>query len=553
MLLRFMFLLLVTVPAFGLNPVKFSFSWPQVQGAGAYRVEIGTNGKVLQTVQLNQPPASFLLMPGPYEFRLTTIDRFMKDEGVSPWTPFHVEADRPPLVNSLSPQKTTWPFGAVLTFQATEMAVDVQVKILGPNQYQALLPAVVAGATASVTLPPGLPPGDYQVALLNPPTRLAPALVFHINNPVPQITQLSTSQVRVGYLPTTLTLTGTNFMPTVNVHWNLKGKSLELPLLKKSFTELVLGWPAQLPWGQGKLEVSNGQDAASAQADFWVKGPYHPHADSLSMSLFHNSQIPAVMTLKGGDFAPPVKVSLARLTGFLSLGGEYPVKLLSHTETTLTFEIDERLPLGLYQVRLVNEPGKPETPGPLLNVLEDPISRQWEYALYSNIVWAVGDWAHVYSWTPLNQGFETTYFFTPHKRPILGSVWDFGLTAQGEWLSFPHQGYSDVALSSLWNISVLGGPVVEYTQPTWSVRLALEGGAGFTDIEITLPNILAEKLVWQDIMPFVGASLEGQFPITDAWRLQGGLVYRMIVYQQPLQTLGLTLKAVWALPGGKRP
>ena len=557
MLLRLIFLLGIATPLMALNPVKFSFSWPGVQGAGAYRVEIATpQGKILYTVQQAQPPASFDLQPGPYELRLTTIDRFMKDQGVSPWTPIHVEADRPPSFQQLAPQELSWPQGGVLSLTAHDWAVDGQASLVGPGATPIPLSVQPAGDHLyHLTVPPDLPPGTYQLVLLNPPTRkLVAPVSFRILNPVPSVSSLSTSSVRVGYLPPTLTLHGTNFMPTVQVSWQVNGRQVPMTLVQKSFNQLVVSWPAHLAWGQGELVVKNGNDVAPARQAFLVKGPYHPHADSLSIGLLHNSQVPALMTLRGSDFAPPVVVKLARLSGFFSLGGEYPVKLVSYSETKLTLEIDERLPLGLYQIRLVNEPGKGETPGPLLNVLEDPISRKWELAVLTSAVAAVGDWANIYSWTPLNEGVSAAYFLTEHKRPIKGSVWDFGFTANAEWLDFAHQAYSDVALSSLWNFSLMGGPVVEYTLPTWSVRLALEGGAGFTDIEITLPDVLAEKLVWQDIMPFVGASLEGQFPLTDAWRLQGGVIYRMVIYQQPLQTLGLTLKAVWALPtGGTKP
>ncbi len=82
----FILLCLTAVPSMALQKVDVTVSWEKVQAAEKYKVELkDSKGNIIKTENADTNCFSFSLAPGKYTVRITGINKFHKQEGISVW------------------------------------------------------------------------------------------------------------------------------------------------------------------------------------------------------------------------------------------------------------------------------------------------------------------------------------------------------------------------------------------------------------------------------------------------------------------------------------
>lgn len=90
-ILLFILFCLTALPSMAVQQVDVTVSWETVQAAEKYRVELkDSTGNLIKTEETDLNRYSFLLAPGRYSIRITGINKFHKQEGVSVWKELEV-------------------------------------------------------------------------------------------------------------------------------------------------------------------------------------------------------------------------------------------------------------------------------------------------------------------------------------------------------------------------------------------------------------------------------------------------------------------------------
>lgn len=561
--MKFLFaVLLFTVAISSLSALEdlaFPFSWKPVEGAGAYKVEVrNEKGDLVVSQVVNDPRIELKLYPSQYSLRLTTINRFMLPESSTPWTTFLIPALSAPVFDSLEPVQQTWGKLKVATLRGHDLAGNLSVEFQDETGARFSIPGVSQSRDVwSLEIPENLEPGSYTLVLGNPPKQsITVEGVFRLYSPKPVVESVDPPLIVGDQPPPSLKIKGGLFMKKAKVFLVTTGGKVPLDVTGWSRTELTVATPTGVAAGTYQLEVVNETTVPAASVAFTIKSPraYEPTMASLDRITFRNSNLPLTLTIKGSDFTHQAKVWLVKEPGlFQSVTQRVPLAVKIEGETTIKAEVKDELDVGEWHVELVNEPGKPALVGPKFQVLEDPISRQLRLSFGYNFSLPTGDWSSVYTYSPFGGSLAGEYFFTEHKRPIEGSVWDWGLRFSVDGAYYVNSWTTQKVSSSILAISAQVGPVAEFTLPFMAIRVHAGGGAVFSSLVAALPSSQSDQVTMQNLDYMASAGLGFEFPVNDFFRLELDGIYSRWFFEQPFDTMTGSLKFVFALPTKPQP
>ena len=164
--------------------------------------------------------------------------------------------------------------------------------------------------------------GTAQVVVVDPPTlgpsTPQPSATFTINNPVPTVTALTPASAIAGGLGFTLTVTGTNFVPSSTVQWN--GSARTTTFISSTSLLATIGAGDIATGGVAHVSVSSPGPGggSSVPANFSVVGPT---ISLLNPSSAVKGGTPPNLTVTGTNFVPASVVQFngtALTTAFVS-------------------------------------------------------------------------------------------------------------------------------------------------------------------------------------------------------------------------------------------
>jgi hypothetical protein len=272
-------LVFLRLPALGaqsLSAQPFDFSFSAVAGAGGYLVEVKDNsGKIVisQSLKADQTTVSLSLVPGPYQLRLTTLNRLQHAESATEWMAIHVPAAGPPTVSSMDAQTIMTGKAQSVRLKVQGLASDALASVQPPSGKE--IPATIGWSgpsTIEIHIPALLRAGHYKLILTNPPDlSLTVSDKLWVKYPLPRVTRIDPTSFEQGDGTAELHLGGKDFSPEVTVEEATKSSpetSNLIPLkVTNSDTETIT---AQLPPNLGAasylVTIANASDAPAASA-----------------------------------------------------------------------------------------------------------------------------------------------------------------------------------------------------------------------------------------------------------------------------------------------
>ena len=205
-----------------LQAQPFDFSFTAVEGAGGYLIEVrGPSGKIVvsRTMKADQTDVSLSLVPGPYELRLTTLNRLQHAESATDWTPIHVAAAGPPEVGAMAATTIMTGKAQFIRLSVQGLASDAVAAVKAPSGTS--IPATISwsGSTSiEIHLPALSRAGAYKVILTNPPNlSLTLSDKLTVEYPPPVVAHIDPTSFEQGAGTLDLRLSGQDFSPEVVV------------------------------------------------------------------------------------------------------------------------------------------------------------------------------------------------------------------------------------------------------------------------------------------------------------------------------------------------
>lgn len=239
---------------------KELLTWPPVKGAAAYKVEImDGKGKIIDTLTVEEPAVDLTrYRPGDYRIRITTLDRFRKEGGATPWTPFVVRRSPIPWIAGVKPAVIQSGENPVLTVEGLGFISETRAILRGNGQDWPLKDFQVLSATlVRLASQEPLPPGQYTIILVNPAGKSAETeggLV--VSHPAPEIQQVEPSR-RTPEEETPLVITGQGFLEGLELYLDDGIIPRKLEILSVTETRIEALFPAGLPEGRYDIKVVN--------------------------------------------------------------------------------------------------------------------------------------------------------------------------------------------------------------------------------------------------------------------------------------------------------
>jgi len=264
-------LLMFTGPAAAqsLAEQPFSFRWKAVEGAGGYRVEIRQReGEALltQAVDADQTNLAVNLVPGPYELKVTTLNRLGQDESSTAWTPFHVAAPNAPALGYAPGRNVDRGQPAVLDIPVEGLAQDGVVSLRSPSgeTVPATLTRIDGGLR--VTAPALDEPGAWDLVVTNPPNKAAVAdgLVM-VPTPRPQVAATEPTSWTKTDKSVPVLIRGKDFPAGTKVSLE-PAVNRVVTVKNRQPSSVTVAIPPGLPPGVYHLWVANGPDQVPVEA-----------------------------------------------------------------------------------------------------------------------------------------------------------------------------------------------------------------------------------------------------------------------------------------------
>jgi O-glycosyl hydrolase len=209
-------------------------------------------------------------------------------------------------------------------------------------------------------------PGNYPVVVTNPAPGGGPsnAANFAVNNPTPGLTSLSPPSTAVGSGAQTLTLTGTNFLPSATVTYD--GVAHVATYVNSTQLTISLSIADQATAGNFSVVVTNPGPGggASAPVNFAVDNP-QPSLTSLAPPSAIAGAAAQTLMLNGTNFLASSTVTYN--------GVGHAATLVSSTQLTITLSAADQATAGNYAVVVTNPgPGGGST-APLNFAVDNPV------------------------------------------------------------------------------------------------------------------------------------------------------------------------------------
>lgn len=272
--------------------IPFYVQWEDVPGAGGFTVEVrDTSETIVLTKQVTPKVHDILLdLPvGNYEFRIITLNKFLRFENATEWVSFEVLAYKAPEFIAITPESIVTDKPLSLTLRARYVTENMVATLVAPDGTRNRL-LVRRGRNGNYTLTGKAQTqrGSYSLELLNPPnlvTKKKDAIAIIYQEPV--VASVSPSSLVAGVSPDgaqiPIEIAGTGFSAEVALQLVPSGDSrsgtepeTETALYLQSVTKerLVALVPADLKPGSYMLRISNAQDLPSKDASpFTVSEP----------------------------------------------------------------------------------------------------------------------------------------------------------------------------------------------------------------------------------------------------------------------------------------
>ena len=169
-------------------------TWGAVPGAGGYLVEVRTKAsRTVASQTVTQPSFTLELVPGDYELRITTLNKFLKPETSSAWAPFSVRRAVVPTLTGVTPGVLKEGETSPLVVRGTGLSSATEVRLLaGDDEVKVSGLRVLSAQELEFSAAGPLKPGSYTVVLRNPPGQTArlPGGLTVVPRPAPVVVEL---------------------------------------------------------------------------------------------------------------------------------------------------------------------------------------------------------------------------------------------------------------------------------------------------------------------------------------------------------------------------
>ncbi len=542
-------LLLIPIGLYAEDELRYPVSWDAVPGAGGYLVEVKNQRQetvITRTVERNGIVLS--LSPGRYLFRVTTLNRFMRNESATRWIAFQVKADRPPVFLSITPDAVFAGKAQSLAVSVDNYASDGMASVVSPSG--GAVPVRVDRASKSallIRIPPLSEAGKYSLVLTNPPDLAVKVeSAFQVSYPDPIVTGLSPDRIPSGLEAHTLRLSGGFFSPKATVFVNVDGKSVDLPGVSLEAGDLVVTLPGALKPGEYRLFVRNEPDADPVQSPILTVLSPDLNITRLEPDQFRIDHVPASLRLFGGSFSPHATVSMT------VDGNRLDLPVISNEPGELRVGLPGGLVPGDYTLTVHNSPDARDADSPLLRVIPIPqvaqekapvrdllVSGGWNYLIL------LSRWADIYSSSPKGAEVGVDFFFTPNRVPTPGASVNVGARVSGQYSSYAND--TDVFIgSTLTMYSLTAAPSLELAFSFLKMRLYCGGGVVYSTIEGDDSGGNAHSAESIDFLAM--ARLAVDVPISSFLRAEVAAEYRHFFLTEPLDAFSLATGLAFAFP-----
>ena len=145
--------------------------WTPVPGAGGYLIEIRTRAeKAIVAETVTQASFVLNLAPGDYEARITTLNKFLRPETGSAWTPFSVRRAIVPTLAEVIPGVLEEGQPQRFVVRGTGLSSSTEVQLFaGADEVKVSAIRVLSTQEIEFSVAVPLKPGSYSLVLRNPP------------------------------------------------------------------------------------------------------------------------------------------------------------------------------------------------------------------------------------------------------------------------------------------------------------------------------------------------------------------------------------------------
>ena len=254
-----------------LPPRDYTFSWQAVEGAGGYLADVrdlSENPIASQNVPASTHKVTFQLVPGPYQLRLTTLNRLLQPESATDWLPIHVAAAAAPIVGDIDRMFFSPGEAPSLSIAVTGLAQDAIASVRTPSGKTVVVEmSAPDNGAVQLSLPPLGERGDYALDITNPPA-LTKTITgrISVHYPKPQVESITPTKIQGSAVAQAIHVVGKDFTPeSLVVLQGADGSSVELSIDSHSATELVAIVPPTVAASAYTVMVANAHDELPVQ------------------------------------------------------------------------------------------------------------------------------------------------------------------------------------------------------------------------------------------------------------------------------------------------
>lgn len=490
-----LFLVSATFRAFAQTneSLPYYIEWELVAGAGGYDFEVVNAagepafekrlGAADNSIELNLPA-------GKYQFRISTLNKFLRVDSSSDWVSFTILAYGAPTFEKISPQTVRPGAPLALTLQADMLSTKATVTLVSPSGKK--IPVSIKktkGKSFALTGAALTERGSYSLVMTNPPnyTTVRKAAI-QAAYPEPTILSIAPAQVsreEIASPGATLTAHGKNFSPEATLGLKPSRGTDPLWLSPKtlSATDLSATIPETLEADTYAVFFRNAADLAAIPAGTLVVAK-KPEATAQVTAEPPEEKTPPAEETPPADKTPPAEKTVKN---WLCLGVAGGAGLL------------------------------------------------------------FGEWKDVYDEPAIAGALFADYYLSPRLVPEAGHSLIYSVGLRVDYASMHNDGNGVYVMSDTQSLSVILGPAATYVLSRFRFRLRIGGGIDY--LYITAEDLGTGEKTEKASLDFAAETgLCAEFLPTE--RIAIGIDNEIIVIanQTPMTRYVLSLSASYAMP-----
>ncbi len=473
--------------------LPYYIEWELVAGAGGYDFEVvnaAGESAFKKRLEATDTSIELTLPAGKYQFRISTLNKFLRVDSTSEWVSFTVLAYGAPTFEKLTPQTVRPGAPLSITLQADMLSTKAVVTLISPTGKK--IPVSVKktkGKTFALTGAALTERGAYTLVLTNPPNYTATRkAALQVAYPEPTIISAAPAQVSREELAApgaTLTVRGKNFSP-----------------------EATLG-----------LKPSRGTDT------LWLS-PNALSATEASATLPEtlDTDTYAVFFRNAADLAEIP-------AGTLVVEKKPEVKAVAVTPEPPADKVKEP-----------EAPPKEKTP---------PAEKTVKNWLFLGVAGGAGlifgEWQDVYNEPVIAGALFADFYLSPRLVPESGRGLLYSVGLRADYATMHNDGTGEYVKSDTQTLSVILGPAATYALSRFRFRLRIGGGIDY--LRIDAKDLATGEKTNESSLDFAaGTGLCVEFLPTE--RIALGIDNELIVIanQIPITRYTLALSASYAIP-----